>query len=159
MGSLPPKRIGLAVTAFVAGTAATLLALGVAFRAAPGVILVDDLVSASLAAADRPLRRFPRGTVVYVKSALGPMLLETLRPKYPALALRPYAERPPDECAERDPPGATCERDDFLKLEVLSAPTRGTLLVAVGTSRTFGQVLVASVLGHWRVLIERWYAV
>ena len=69
------------------------------------------------------------------------------------------AERPADDCAEREPPTTSCERDDFLKLEVLSAATRGTLLVAVGTSRTYGQVLVVSVFGHWRVLIERWYTV
>jgi len=144
--------------AFVAGAATVLAALAVAFRTAPGVILADDMVSALVAAAERPLLRFPRGTVVYVKSAVGPLLLETLRPRYPSLSLRPYAERPADGCAERDLP-APCERDDFLKLEVLSAPTRGTLLVAVGTSRTFGQMMLVSVLGHWHVLIERWYAV
>ena len=87
------------------------------------------------------------------------MLLDSLRPRHPALNLRPYAERPADDCTERDRPGTPCERDDFLKLEVLSAPTRGTLLVAVGTSRTFGQVLLVSILGHWHVLIERWYTV
>jgi hypothetical protein len=153
------SRIGLAVIAFLAGGTTALIALGLAFRAAPGVILADDMVSALVAAAERPLLRFPRGATVYVKSAVGTVLLETLRPRYPALSLRPYAERPADNCAARDPPGTPCERDDFLKLEVLSAPTRGTLLVAVGTSRTFGQVLLVNVLGHWRVLIERWYAV
>jgi len=147
------------VIAFVAGAAAVLVALAVAFRTAPGVILANDMVSALVAAAERPLLRFPRGAVVYVKSAVGPMLLETLRPRYPSLSLRPYAERPSDSCADRDPASVSCERDDFVKLEVLSAPTRGTLLVAVGTSRTFGQVLLVSVLGHWHVLIERWYAV
>ncbi|HEV3181419.1 MAG TPA: hypothetical protein VGY90_01265 [Steroidobacteraceae bacterium] len=34
------SRIGLSVIAFVAGGATALLALGVAFRAAPGVILL-----------------------------------------------------------------------------------------------------------------------
>jgi hypothetical protein len=153
------SRVRLAVIAFLAGAAAALLAFGVAFRTAPGVILADDMVSAQVAAAERPLQRFPRGAVVYVKSAVGPLVLDTLRPRYPALNLRPYAERPADNCAERDPPSAPCERDDFLKLEVLSAPTRGTLLVAVGTSSTFGQVLLVSVLGRWHVVIERWYAV
>jgi len=153
------RPIALAVIAFLAGGAAALIALAVAFRAAPGVILADDMVSALVAAAERPLRQFPRGAVVYVKSAVGPVLLDTLRPRYPTLSLRPYGERPADDCAARDPPSAPCERDDFLKLEVLSAPTRATLLVAVGTSRTFGQVVVVSVLGQWRVLIERWYAV
>jgi len=147
------------VLAFLAGGATVLIALAVAFRTAPGVILADDMVSAQVAAAERPLLRFPRGALVYVKSAVGPVLLETLRPRYPALDLRPYSERPADNCAARGPGDTPCERDDFLKLEVLSAPTRGTLLVAVGTSRIFGQVLLVSVLGHWRVLIERWYAV
>lgn len=153
------SRLAVALIAFVAGSAAALILLCAAFRTAPGVIMADDMVSALAAAADRPLRRFPRGGVVYVKSTVGPLLLETLRPRYPSLGLRPYAERPDDECAERDRLGAPCERDDFLKLEVLSAPTRGTLLVAVGTARTFGQVLLVGVFGHWRVLIERWYAV
>jgi len=153
------SRVRLALIAFLAGVVVALLALGLAFRTAPGVILADDMVSALVAAAEQPLRRFPRGSDVYVKSAVGPMLLDSLRPRYPALNLRPYAERPADNCAERDPPGTPCERDDFLKLEVLSAPTRGTLLVAVGTSRTFGQALLVSILGHWRVLIERWYTV
>ena len=153
------SHVRLAVIAFLAGGAAALIALAVAFHAAPGVILADDMVSASVAAAERPLLKFPRGAVVYVKSAVGPMLLDTLRPRYPALNLRPYAERPADDCAERDASSTPCERDDFLKLEVLSAPTRGTLLVAVGTSRTFGQVLLVTVLGRWHVLIERSYAV
>ena len=144
--------------AFVAGAASVLVALAAAFHMAPGVILADDMVSAMVAAAERPLLRFPRGAVVYVKSAVGPALIETLRTRYPSLSLRPYEVRPPDSCAARDRPGA-CEHDDFVKLEVLSAPTRGTLLVAVGTSKTFGQVLLVSVRGHWYVLIERWYAV
>jgi hypothetical protein len=155
MRKLPHREL----IAFVVGAATVLVALAVAFRTAPGVILADDMVGALVAAAERPLLRFPRGAVVYVKSAVGPLLLETLRPRHPSLSLRPYAERPPDSCADRDPPSAQCERDDFVKLEVLSAPTPGTLLVAVGTSKTFGQVLLVSVLGHWRVLIERWYAV
>ena len=154
-----PRRIGLAVIAFLAGGATALIALGMAFRTAPGVILADDMVTALVAAAERPLLRFPRGATVYVKSAVGPLLLETLQPRYPALSLRPYAARPADDCPASDRPGTSCERDDFLKLEVLSAPTRGTLLVAVGTSKSFGQVLLVSALGHWRVLIERWYAV
>jgi len=153
------SRVRVAVIAFLAGSAAALIALGVAFRTAPGVILADDMVSALVAAAERPLLQFPRGGVVYVKSAVGPMLLDALRPRHPALSLRPYPERPALNCAERDAPGTPCERDDYLKLEILSAPTRGTLLVAVGTSRTFGQVLLVSVLGDWHVLIERWYAV
>jgi len=147
------------VIAFLAGGAAVLIALGGAFRTAPGVILADDMVGASVAAAERPLLRYPRGAVVYVKSAVGPLLIESLRARYPALSLRPYAERPADDCSDKDPASASCERDDFLKLEVLSAPTRGTLLVAVGTSRTFGQVLLVNILGHWRVLTERWYTV
>lgn len=154
MRKLPRREL----IAFVAGAASVLVALAAAFHTAPGVILADDMVSAMVAAAQRPLLRFPRGAVVYVKSAVGPMLIESLRTRYPSLSLRPYAERPPDSCAARDPPGA-CEHDDFIKLEVLSAPTRGTLLVAVGTSRDFGQVLLLSFGGHWHVLIERWYAV
>jgi hypothetical protein len=153
------SRIGIAIIAFVAGCAAALMAFAVAFRAAPGVIMADDMVSALVVAADRPLAQFTRGSVVYVKSPVGPMLLEALRPGHPTLSLRPYSERPEDRCAERDPPTAPCQHDDFLKLEVTSAPTRGTLLVAIGTARVFGQMLLLSVFGHWHVLIERSYGV
>jgi hypothetical protein len=152
-------RAAIAVTAFVAGAATALLALYVMFRAAPGVILVDDMAGALVIAADRPLSRFPRGSVVYVKSAVGPMFLQTLRLKHPSLTLRPYSERSEDHCADRDPPVSGCERDDYLKLEVLSSPTRGTLLIAIGTSRTFGQMLLVNLLGHWCVIVERTYAV
>jgi hypothetical protein len=136
-----------------------LLTLYVMFRAAPGVILVDDMAGALVIAVDRPLSRFPRGSVVYVKSAVGPMFLQTLRLKHPSLTLRPYSERTEDRCADRDPPVSGCERDDYLKLEVLSSPTRGTLLIAIGTSRTFGQMVLVNLLGHWCVLVERTYAV
>ena len=106
----------MVVIAFVAGAATVLMALAVAFRTAPGVILADDMVSALVVAADRPLSQFTRGSVVYLKSPVGPMLLDTLRRGHPALNLRPYSERPDDRCAARDPPTAPCERDDFLKL-------------------------------------------
>jgi hypothetical protein len=151
------SRLSIAIVAFVAGIAAALLGLAVAFRTTPGVIMADDLAGGLVAAAATPLSRFPRGSVIYVKSSLGPVLLAELAPRYPALRLRPYAERPPDECAERDPPTHPCERDDFVKLEVLSAPTSGTLLVAVGTSRAFGQSLLVKILGQWHVLIGRSY--
>ena len=150
-------RLSIAFLAFVAGIAAALLALGVAFRVTPGIIMADDMAGAMVAAAAQPLSGFPRGSVVYVKSSLGPVLLDRLAPRHPALTLRPYAERPPDECAERAAPVYRCERDDFLKLEVLSSPTSGTLLVAVGTSRAFGQSLLLKVLGQWHVLLVRSY--
>jgi hypothetical protein len=152
------SRVGIAVIAFIAGGATALIALAVAFRATPGVIMADDMVNALAVAADRPLSQFMSGSVVYVKSAVGPMLLETLRHGHPSLSLRPYSERPDDHCGERDSPNARCERDDYLKLEVLSSPTRGTLLVAVATSRAFGQVILLGIFGHWHVLIERSYA-
>jgi hypothetical protein len=50
--------------------------------------MADDMVSALAVAADRPHSRFTSGSVVYVKSALGPMLLETVRPGHPSLSLR-----------------------------------------------------------------------
>jgi hypothetical protein len=153
------SRLNVALFSFIAGIAAALLALGVAFRVTPGVIMADDMAGALVAAAAQPLARFPRGAVVYVKSSLGPVLLEELAPRHPALRLRPYAERPPDDCAERDSPPHPCERDDFVKLEVLSSPTSGTLLVAIGSSRAFGQSLLIKVLGQWHVLIGRSYDV
>jgi len=153
------SRVAIAVFAFLAGAATALVALGVAFRATPGVIMADDMVSALAVTAARPLSQFASGSVVYVKSAVGPMLLETLRRGHPTLILRPYSERPDDACSAGDPPAAPCERADFLKLEVLSPVTPRTLLVAVGTSRAFGQVLLVRVFGHWHVLSERSYAV
>jgi hypothetical protein len=150
------------VSAFVAGAAAALLVLYLMFRTAPGVVMADDMVRALAVAAERPLAQFPRGSVVYVKSSVGPLLIETLRPRYPLLDLRPYSERPEDVCTARGSAAAPCERNerhDFLKLELLSSPTRGTLLVAVGTATAFGQVLLISVFGQWRLLTERWYEI
>jgi len=147
------------VGAFTAGAASTLLVLYLMFRAAPGVIMADDMVGALAVAADRSLSQFPRGSVVYVKSTVGAMLLDTLRLQHPTLTLRPYSERPADLCAGQDARFSDCERDDFLKLEVLSSPTRGTLLIALGTSRVFGQMILINVLGRWRVLAERTYTV
>lgn len=155
--ALDMSRLNIALLAFIAGIAAALLALGVAFRATPGVIMADDMAGALEAAAAQPLSRFPARSVIYVKSSLGPVLLEKLAPRHPALTLRPYGERPPDNCAEHDPATPRCERDDFVKLEVLSEPIPGTLLVAVGTSRAFGQSLLVKILGQWHVLIDRSY--
>ena len=152
----------MVVSAFAAGAAAALLVLYLMFRTAPGVIMADDMVRALAVAADRPLSQFPRGSVVYVKSSVGPLLIETLRPRHPSLDLRLYSERPEDACTERGTPASPCERNernDFLKLELLSSPTRGTLLVAVGTATAFGQVLLISVFGQWRVLTERSYEI
>ena len=78
------------------------------------------------------------------------------------LALRPYSERPEDPCIERGSPASRCEREarnDFLKLELLSSPTRGTALVAIGTASAYGQVLLISVFGRWHVLTERSYEI
>ena len=150
------------MSSFVAGAAAALLVLYLMFRTAPGVIMADDVVRALAVAADRPLAQFPRGSVVYLKSSVGPLLIETLRPKYPLLDLRPYSERPEEVCTGRGSAASQCERNernDFLKLELLSSPTRGTLLVAVGTATAFGQVLLISVFGQWRELTERWYVI
>jgi hypothetical protein len=152
-------RPAVAISAFIAGAATALLALYVALRTAPIVIMAQDMVDALVVAADRPLSQFPGGSVVYVKSSLGPLLLEDLQRRHPSLTLRPYAERPEDKGCDAKPgagrPLLPCERDDFLKLEVFSSPTRGTMLVGVGTSNTFGQLLLLKLWGRWRVLVDR----
>jgi hypothetical protein len=153
------SRASTATLAFAAGMATELLALSLMFHTAPGVILADDMLPALSVAADRPLKHFPPGSLVYVKSALGPMFLQTLRLRHPSLTLRPYSERTEETCADGDRPLSSCERDDYLKLEVLSSPTRGSLLIAMGTSRAFGQMLLINLLGHWCVLMERTYPV
>jgi hypothetical protein len=153
------SRATTATIAFAAGMATVLLALSLMFHTAPGVILADDMVPALSVAADRPLQHFAPGSVIYVKSALGPMFLQALRSRHPSLTLRPYSERTEYACADRDPALSSCERDDYLKLEVLSAPTRGSLLIAMGTSKAFGQTILIDVLGHWCVLMERTYPV
>jgi hypothetical protein len=152
-------RTGVVVAAFVAGAATALLALYVALRTAPGVIMTDDMLEALTVVAETPLSRFPSGSVVYVKSALGPLLLERLRLKHPSLRLMSYSERPEEDCSAHQQGTAACERDDFVKLEVLSSPAYATMLVAVGTSRSFGQVVLFHFLGRWRVLIDRTYAI
>ena len=153
------SRTTIATIAFAAGMATVLLALSLMFHTAPGVILADDMSPALSVAADRPLKHFPPGSLVYVKSALGPMFLEALRSRHPSLTLRPYSERTERACADGSPALSSCERDDYLKLEVLSSPTRGSLLVAMGTSKSFGQMLLIDLFGHWCVLMERTYAV
>jgi hypothetical protein len=153
------SRASTAIVAFAAGMATVLLALSLMFHTAPGVIMADDMLPALSVAADRPLKHFPPGSLVYVKSALGPMFLEALRSGHPSLTLRPYSERTEQTCADRAAALSSCERDDYLKLEVLSVPTRGSLLIAMGTSKAFGQMLLINLLGHWYVLMERTYPV
>jgi len=121
--------------------------------------MADDMVDALRVVADSPLSRFPPGAAVYVKSPVGTVLLEKLQRRFPSLRLASYSERPEDDCTSRSPAARSCERDDFLKLEVLSSPTRSTLLVAVGTSRAYGQVLLFRFLGRWRVLVDRSYPI
>ena len=145
-------RFGILIASFVAGVAAALLAIYVALRFAPDTIMADDMVDALAVAADAPLSQFTPGSAVYIKTDIGPALLEKLAPRYPSLRLLPYSLRPEESgCA----PAQTvpCQRNDLLKLEVLTAPTHRTMLVAFGTSRTFGQVLLLKFGGHWRIVV------
>ena len=155
-------RVGVLIGTFVAGVAAALLALYAALRAAPGIVEADDAVDALAAVADPSLARFPNGSVVYVKALAGPGLFEKLQAKHPSLRFKSFSERPEDNGCK--PNGnliatAPCERNDFVKLEVLSAPTPKTMLVAFGTSNTFGQVLLLKFWGRWRVLVDRSFVI
>jgi hypothetical protein len=153
-------RLAVVAAAFAGGAATVLLALYLALRTAPGVLMADDMVEVLAVAAQPPLSGFHPGSVVYVKSPVGALLLEKLQPAYPALHLITYSARPEDrDCPDRQPPGTRCERDDFVKLEVLAAPTRASLLVAVGTADAYGEVLLVRFLGRWRVIVRRWYVV
>ncbi len=155
-------RAAVPISAFIAGLVTALLSLYVALLAAPGVIMADDMLEALAVVADGSLSQFPDGSVVYIKSSVGTTLLENLQATHASLRLMPFSARPADSgCAERGNsiPTAPCERDDFLKLEVLSAPARGTMLVAFGTSNTFGQALLLKFFGQWRVLVRRSYVV
>lgn len=140
------------IGSFVAGVAVALLAIYVALRFAPDTIMADDMVDALAVAADAPLSQFTPGSAVYIKTDIGLALLDKLAPRYPSLRLLLYSFRPEDgDCA----PGQTipCQRNDFLKLEALTAPTHRTMLVAFGTSKTFGQVLLLKFWGHWRIVV------
>jgi hypothetical protein len=155
-------RAAVPISAFFAGVAAALLALYVALLTAPGVIMADDMLEAVAVVANSSLSHFPMNSVVYIKSSVGTSLLEKLQPTHPSLRLMSFSARPADNGCGGGGDSTSmprCERDDFLKLEVLSAPTRGTMLVAVGTSNTFGQVLLLRFLGRWRVLVKRSYVV
>jgi hypothetical protein len=155
-------RAVVPISAFVAGAATALLTLYVALSTAPGVIMADDMVDALTVVANGSLSHFSKGSVVYVKSSVGTSLIDKLQASHPSLRLMSFSERPADNgCAAgaSSNPMAQCERNDFLKLEALSAPTRGTMLVAVGTSSTFGQVLLLKLWGRWRVLMQRTYVV
>jgi hypothetical protein len=155
-------RAAVPISAFVAGVATALLALYVALCTAPGVIMGDDMVDALMVVANGSLSQFPIDSVVYVKSSVGTSLLEKLQATHPSLRLMSFFERPVDNgCAATASaiPMASCERNDFLKLEILSAPTQRTMLVAVGTSSTFGQLWLIKVWGQWRVLVRRSHVV
>jgi hypothetical protein len=154
-------RAGIVVGAFAAGAAIAMLGLYAALRLAPGVIMADDMRDALVVVADRAVSRFPTGSVVYVKAAAGPAVLERLQPRHPSLTLRPFSERPEDGCdaAPGATPASLCGRDDFLKLEVLSAPAAGSMLIAVATQGTVGQALLIKFWGRWRVLVDRSYAI
>jgi hypothetical protein len=156
-------RVGTLIAAFIAGVAAALLLIYVALRFAPDTIMADDMVDALTVVADAPLSKFPPGSAVYIKTDIGPVLLDKLQRKYPSLRILSYSLRPEDSgCAlsQTAVPTRPCERNDFLKLEALTSQTRRTMLVAFGTSNTFGQVLLLKFWGHWRVLVvNRYYVV
>ncbi len=155
-------RAALLFGTFAAGAATASLALYVALSTAPGVIMADDMVEALTVVADASLARFPNGAVVYVKSPTGPVLLDKLQLTHPSLRLMSFSVRPEDHgcmANSRSMPSVPCERDDFLKLEALSSPTQRTMLVAFGTSGTFGQVLLLKWWGQWRVLMTRSFTV
>ena len=97
-------RFGILIASFVAGVAAALLAIYVALRFAPDTIMADDMVDALAVAADAPLSQFTPGSAVYIKTDIGPALLEKLAPRYPSLRLLLYSLRPEESgCA----PGQT----------------------------------------------------
>ena len=151
-------RFGILIASFVAGVAAALLAIYVALRFAPDTIMADDMVDALAVAADAPLSQFTPGSAVYIKTDIGPALLDKLAPRYPSLRLLPYSLRPEESGCARSQ-AVSCRRNDFLKLEVLTAPTPRTMLVAFGTSRTFGQVLLLKFGGHWRIVVDSLHVV
>jgi hypothetical protein len=114
--------------------------------------MADDMVDALAVAAEAPLSQFTPGSAVYIKTDIGPALLDKLAPRYPSLHLLLYSLRPEESgCAPSQ--AVSCQRNDFLKLEVLTAPTPRTMLVAFGTSGTFGQVLLLKFGGHWRIVV------
>jgi len=155
-------RAAVPISAFVAGAATAFLALYVALCTAPGVIMADDMVDALTVVANGSLNQFPRDSVVYVKSSAGASLLEKLQATHPSLRLTSFSQRPVDNGCAATASATTmapCERNDYLKLEVLSAPTQRTMLVAVGTSNTFGQLWLIKVWGQWRVLVRRSHVV
>ena len=120
--------------------------------------MADDMVDALAVAADAPLSQFTPGSAVYIKTDIGPALLDKLAPRYPSLRFLLYSLRPEESgCAPSQ--AVPCQRNDFLKLEVLTAPTPRTMLVAFGTSRTFGQVLLLKFGGHWRIVVDSLHVV
>jgi hypothetical protein len=151
-------RFGIPVSWFVAGVAVALLAIYIALRFAPDTIMADDMVDASSVAAAAALSQFTPGSTVYIKTDIGPALLEKLTPRYPSLRLLSYSLRPEDGgCTSAQT--VLCKRNNFLKLEVLTAPTHRTMLVAFGTSNAFGQVLLFKLWGHWRIVVASYHVV
>jgi hypothetical protein len=151
-------RIAAILVAFVGGVLATLIAIYLLLRTAPGIIAVEDAVSALTVAASRPMSSFRPGDVVYVKSSFGTDLIEKLHATNPSLRLLPYAARPADDGCKASAnlqPMAPCERNDFIVIDALSSPTSGTMLVGFSVSNAFGQMLLVKFGGQWRVAIDR----
>jgi 3-oxoacyl-[acyl-carrier-protein] synthase III len=153
-------RVTAVAGAFAAGVATAGLGLYAALRLAPGVVMAEDMRDALVVVADSALTGFQSGSVVYVKTAAGPAVLEVLQARHPSLRLKPFSERPQEQdCAGAPAADRTsCARDEFLKLEVLSAPAARSLLIAIATRSRFGQVLLIKFWGRWRILVERSYA-
>ena len=158
----PMPRAGVLIGTFVAGVATALLALYVALCTAPGIVEANDVADALAVVAGPSLARFRTGSVVYVKALAGPDLFGKLQSTHPSLRFKSFSERPEDKGCEStgdSVPMAPCERDDFVKLEVLVAPTPRTMLVAFGTSNTYGQVLLVKLWGRWRMLVDRSFVI
>lgn len=152
-------RAAILASAFAAGAATAVLGLYAALRLAPGLVTAEDMRDALVVAADSALTGFHSGAVVYVKTAGGPAVLEALQGRHPSLRLKPFSERPEEDCVRApDASAASCARDDFLKLEVLAAPAARSLLIALASQGRFGQVLLVKFWGRWRILVERSYA-
>ncbi len=160
------RRLGVLIGTFIAGVAAALLALYLWLETPHEMVAVDpNDIADALALVVRPsLSRFSAGAVIYVKSGLGPVLTLKLQHDYPTLEFRPWASRPEDLGCKSYAPHALavspCERNDFIKTEVLPFPSLPTRALAVSTQtyNTDGQYVLFKVLGCWRVILERTFA-
>lgn len=156
---------GQLVLPFLAGSGATLLLFWLSIRADPYFMDGPEVSSVTHAVIVELLaNQMPVGSErLYLDAYLEKDEMQDLRRIYPSLQILPWSERPKDVGCESDMPDvivlAPCQRDDFLKVDVVSFPLWRTAIVGVGTFNSGGQLFMINALGRWRIIKKSGYVI